>query len=146
MSGSPDVARKLGIRPGQRICLLDASPNSAALLRATCADAEFDDALTQGHYDLIFLWPHTLDGFSEWLAKLQRRIQPDGALWVVIPKKAIAKQRGLDFTWEQMQAAALTTDLVDNKIAALTDEEYATRFVIRKERHGAYPDAMFGNG
>ncbi len=146
MSGSPDIARKLGIRPGQRICLLDATPDSAALPRATCADVEFDDALAQGHYDLVFLWPRTLDGFAARLMELQRAIAPDGAIWVVIPKQAIARKRGLDFTWEQMQAAALTTDLVDNKIAALTDEEYATRFVIRKERRGAYPDAMSGNG
>ena len=53
---------------------------------------------------------------------------------MVIPKKAVARQRGLSLTWEEMQAAALTTDLVDNKNANMTDEEYGTRFVIRKER------------
>jgi hypothetical protein len=37
-----------------------------------------------------------------------------------------------------MQAAALTTDLVDNKIVSLSDEEYATRFVIRRERRANY--------
>ena len=51
-----------------------------------------------------------------------------------MPKKAVARQRGLTLTWEEMQAAALTTDLVDNKNASMTDEEYGTRFVIRKER------------
>jgi hypothetical protein len=133
-----DLARKLGIRPGQRISLLDATHDAAALLRATCADAEFDDALAQDHYDLVFFWPRTLDGFTARLAELQRAIAPDGAVWVVIPKQAIARRRGLGFTWEEVQAAALTTDLVDNKIASLSDEEYATRFVIRKERRGRH--------
>ncbi len=40
-----------------------------------------------------------------------------------------------------MQAAALTTDLVDNKIVSLTGEDYATRFVIRKERRHLYEQA-----
>jgi hypothetical protein len=70
----------------------------------------------------------------ERFATLQRQIISDGAIWVVTPKKAVAQRRGLTLTWEEMQAAALTTDLVDNKNASMTDEEYGTRFVIRKER------------
>jgi hypothetical protein len=52
---------------------------------------------------------------------------------VIIPKKKFASERGIDFTWEEMQAAALQTDLVDNKVAAINEQENATRFVIRKE-------------
>ena len=37
-----------------------------------------------------------------------------------------------------MQAAALTTDLVDNKNAAFSEQDYATRFVIRKDRRALY--------
>jgi len=135
---SVGLLQKLGIRTGQRICLLEATPATAALLRATCSEAEFDEALAQDRYDLIFLWPRTLDGFAARLMKMQRAIAPNGAIWVVIPKRASARKCGLDFTWEEMQAAALTTDLVDNKIASLTNEEYATRFVIRRERRANY--------
>jgi hypothetical protein len=138
MGGSSDLARKLGIQPGQHICLLDATPATVALLRAACTYVEFEESLTRGHYDLIFFWPRTLDGFAARLMEMQRAIAPNGAIWIVIPKQAIARKRGFDFTWEQMQAAALTTDLVDNKIASLSDEEYATRFVIRKQRRSAY--------
>ena len=58
-----------------------------------------------------------------------------------MPKKKYARQRGIDFTWEELQAAGLQTDLVDNKIASLTEEEYGTRFVIRKERRPKYSKA-----
>jgi hypothetical protein len=36
-----------------------------------------------------------------------------------------------------MQAAGLQTDLVDNKVASVTEQDYGTRFVIRKERRAA---------
>jgi len=57
---------------------------------------------------------------------------------VVIPKKPFAQTRGIDFSWSELQEAALRTDLVDNKVASLSVEEYATRFVIRKDRRGKY--------
>ncbi len=66
---------------------------------------------------------------------------PNGAVWAGIPKQRIARQRGLTLTWEEMQAAALQTDLVDNKGASISDEEYATRFVIRKDQRASYRSA-----
>lgn len=135
--GAEALARKLGIRPGQRICLLGAPARAAGVIeRAAAGSATIMDALDAQPYESVFWWPATLDGFAERLANLRRHIKPAGSVWVVMPKKAFAAKRGLRFTWEQMQAAALTTDLVDNKIAALTSEEYATRFVIRKDRRG----------
>lgn len=131
------LARKLGIRPGQRICLLDAPTVAAEVIeRAAAGSATIADELGAFLYESVFWWPATLDGLAERLATLQRHITPAGSVWVVMPKKTFAARRGVTFTWEQMQAAALTTDLVDNKIAAVTSEEYATRFVIRKDRRG----------
>lgn len=49
-----------------------------------------------------------------------------------------ARQRGIDFSWQEMQAAGLRTDLVDNKVASITAEDYGTRFVIRKELRSKY--------
>ena len=71
-------------------------------------------------------------------AALQWRIMPDGAIWAMLLKKPIARTRSVTLTWEAMQAAALQTDLVDNKIASFSDEEYGTRFVIRRERRPSY--------
>ncbi|MFI5272885.1 MAG: hypothetical protein ACHQ4H_07635 [Ktedonobacterales bacterium] len=138
------LAQKLGLREGQRICLLDAPDAAVGLLRAVLAPAtELDTALGDGRYDLIFLWPTTADGLAGRFAALQRRIPPEGAIWAVLPKRAVARRRGIALTWETMQAAALTTALVDNKIATLTDEDYGTRFVIRKERRGAYAGELW---
>lgn len=69
---------------------------------------------------------------------MQNLILPDGAIWVIIPKKKFAREWNIDFSWEQMQAAGLQTDLVDNKVASIDDESYGTQFVIRKEKRRKY--------
>lgn len=133
----PGLAQKLGIKSGQRVCLLDAPAESAALLRRESPEGvSFSETLDSGQYDVIMFWPTQLAGLAERFAELQRRIIPDGAIWAVMPKVRYAPARGVDFRWEEMQTAALKTDLVDNKTASLSEEEYATRFVIRKERRG----------
>jgi hypothetical protein len=102
----------------------------------------FFDTLEHGPYNTILFWPTQLAGLSDRFAQLQRHILPDGAIWAVIPNKPFARARRIDFGWSDVQEAALQTDLVDNKVASLSVEEYATRFVIRKDRRGKY--AAFG--
>lgn len=135
----PDLAKKLGIKSGHSVHLHRAPARSAALIREAAPEGvEFTEKLGPGRYEIILYWPRNLAGIAEHFARLQHHIHPDGAIWVVMPKKKYALERGIDFTWEQMQAAGLQTDLVDNKIASISEEEYGTRFVIRKERRGKY--------
>jgi hypothetical protein len=133
------LAQKLGLKPGQTICLLEATLETGQVIRAACAEdvggeVTITETLNGAPFDMIFFWPRELDGLPGRFAALQRQVVSVGAIWVVLPKKAVAQRRGIALTWEEMQAAALTTDLVDNKNANMTDEEYGTRFVIRKER------------
>lgn len=136
-----DLVRKLALQPGQTLRLIDLTPAAEAILRREVPPGitflREDEALSIP-CDLIFIAPLALDGLAARFAGLQYRIVPSGAVWVVMPKKRFAASRDIAFTWEEMQAAALTTDLVDNKIASLTNEDYATRFVIRKERRHIY--------
>jgi hypothetical protein len=133
----PALARKLGLQPGQSICLLGASPEGQAAVRdALPQGAALSEKLGRGLFDLILFWPRRRKDLQASFARLQGRIRPDGAIWAVIPKKASPQSRALDFGWDELQAAGLTTDLVDNKIASITESEYGTRFVIRKDRRG----------
>jgi hypothetical protein len=136
------LATKLGLLPGMTALLLDAPGAAVGLLEA---EAPTGMTIETSHrnashtrYDLIFFWPRSLEGLASRFDALQWDMEPDGALWVVMPKQAAAKKRGITFSWNEMQAAALSTDLVDNKIASLDQEEYATHFVIRRERRHAY--------
>jgi hypothetical protein len=130
------LAEKLGIRPGHVVCLLNAPTEAATLIRQECSEVRFSDTLERGPYDVILFWPTQLAGLSGRFAPLQYHIVPNGAIWAIIPKKPFARDRGIDFGWSDVQEAALRTDLVDNKVASLSLEEYATRFVIRKDRRG----------
>src|SRR5260370_13571210 len=96
------------------------------------------EAPTGGGFDAALFWPTTLDGLTERFDRLARVISMEGAVWAVLPNKRHAPQRGINFSWEQMQAAGLRTDLVDTKIVSLSPEEYATRFVIRKDRRARF--------
>ena len=105
------LAQKLNLKPGQLICLLEATPETAQVVRAACDEALGDDAtisetLDGAPFDMIFYWPRGLEGLAGRFAALQRQIVSNGAIWVVIPKKAVAQRRGLTLTWEEMQAAA----------------------------------------
>jgi hypothetical protein len=133
------LAQKLGIKPGCRVALLDAPAASAVVVRASLPEGvAVAETLAEERYDVILFWPISLQGLSERFAALARRIVPDGAIWSVIPKKQFAPGRGITFSWMEMQAAGLRTDLVDNKECSVTPEEYATRWVIRKEHRHRY--------
>ena len=58
-------------------------------------------------------------------------IVPEGAVWVVVKKKPYRQEGEVSF--EAAQAAALPTGLVDNKECTVSDTEYATRYVVRRE-------------
>ena len=79
-----------------------------------------------------------------YFADLQRRLRPNGRLWIVLPKKAHAEATDFPHTWDEVQRAALKTDLVDNKIAAFSDELTAVRFVIRLSRRSGAAGSAAG--
>jgi hypothetical protein len=136
MSG---LAQKLGIKPGVHLRLISAPAEAAQQIReAYPPGAEILDGQPEAHCELIFFWPARRSELAENFQQLQSRITPDGAVWAVMPKKQFTRQRGIDFNWEELQAAGLQTDLVDNKIASITGEDYGTRFVIRKARRSGY--------
>jgi hypothetical protein len=130
-----NLAKKLGVQPGDTICLLGAPPEAEVAIREATPDGvRFFDALESKGYHLILFWPVSAAGLVEHFASYQDRILPEGAIWAVIPKKKYAARRGVSLTWEELQTAGLATDLVDNKVVTITSEDYGTRFVIRKER------------
>lgn len=140
MKSSVDLARKLGLRPGLRVCLLKAPKEAAAALRrAGGAAVQWSTRLGRGRYDLIFFWPTRLESAASTFDRLERHLVSNGAIWAVMPKQAHAAARGVDFSWEGMQAEGLRGNLVDNKVASITDTDYGTRFVIRRERRQAPP-------
>ena len=131
------LLKKLGIRPGQAVCFLGAKAAAISeLIRKERPDVKLLDALDGRRCDVIFYWPKPADDLPALFAELQRHIVPDGAVWAVVRTKTGRTSKGPRVEWSAVQAAALTTDLVDNKVVSLSGDEYATRFVIRKSKRG----------
>jgi len=134
------LAEKLGIEQHHAILLLDAPPDSREHL---CTNLPHEtlvtDVLDTRRYDAIFLWPQTLQGLRERLTALSQVITPHGSIWLVIPQKNIADEPGDGLGLDgRCRRSRLLTDLVDNRIVSLSAEEYATRFVIRRDRRQHY--------
>src|SRR3989304_2166883 len=137
-----DLARKLGIQPGMRVALLHPPKQVNDAIRAGApaggpwkrGGGRWKRSLGPAQVDLIFFGPSETAGLAREFARLQASLEPDGAVWAVMPKKAFAAGRGVSFSWEEMQAEGLRGDLVDNKVASITATDYGTRFVIRKAR------------
>lgn len=63
--------------------------------------------------------------------EMREAITPDGSVWVVVKKKPYRLEG--DVSFERAQAAALPTGLVDTKECSVSETEYATRYVLRRE-------------
>jgi hypothetical protein len=126
-SGTP-LARKLGIKEGALVALLDAPEAFPALLAPLPAGVELRRR-ARGPVDVVVL-------FAASRARLRRRfgaavgaIAADGGLWVAWPKKTAAVATDLDF--EFVQRLGLDAGLVDNKVAAIDATWTSVRFVVR---------------
>jgi hypothetical protein len=130
-----DLTKKMGVNPGNRICLLDPTLETAIQIVGALPSGAMPYPYEEGtSYEVIFFWPRNVQNLIGQFATLQSQIAPAGSIWAIMPKKKHAQAHGIEFSWEIMQTAALTTNLVDDKIASITDIEYGTRFVLRKDR------------
>ena len=101
-AGLTDLARKLGIQPGMRVALLHPPKQADDAIRAAApAGVHWKLSLGKTHVDLIFFWPSETAGLAREFARLQASLEPDGAVWAVMPKKAFAAGRGVSFSWDE---------------------------------------------
>jgi len=118
-------ARKLGLKPGLRLGLID-PPRGWRLV-----DPPPTAPAGDGPADVLIAFVRTaaeLDGLPD----LGERIFPDGALWVAWPRKAAGHVS--DVTENGIRDAVLPHGLVDVKVAAIDDDWSGLKVVWRKER------------
>jgi Protein of unknown function (DUF3052) len=129
-SGTP-LPRKLGIKPGQRVALLDA-PEEVRRELGAVPGAAIVDALDGGEpFDVIVTFLRWRDGFETALPALRQHMTPACGLWVAWPKRAAKVPT--DMTEHVVREVALPTGLVDNKVCAIDDVWSGLRLVIRRE-------------
>ncbi len=128
-SGTP-LSKKLGIKPGARLCFVNAPPGYSALLEPLPADVTHvgteSDAL-----DLVHGFVRSRADLVALIQLYKNRIKQDGAIWVSWPKKAA--KIATDVTEDMVREVALPQGLVDIKVCAVDETWSGLKLVIRKE-------------
>jgi hypothetical protein len=127
-SGTP-LARKLGIKPGGRVHVIDAPRGFRALLAPLPERVVFESQLSQSA-DIIVVFSQNLAGLRVRLAVLRGAMRSDAAAWVAWPKKASGVRT--DVTENAIRDLALAIGLVDVKVCAIDDVWSGLKVVIRK--------------
>ncbi len=133
-SGTP-LAKKLGMKAGMRVVLVDAPDGFVDLLGELPEGIE----VTAGEaptapVDILHIFTNLRDDLFRSLDGGQRSIKQDGAIWVSWYKKA--SKMPTEITEDLIREAALPLGLVDVKVCAVDDKWSGLKLVIRKENRG----------
>lgn len=125
-SGTP-LPKKLGIKPGFRVVLLQTPADVKIELRSTLAACQAS-TLATGNLDFIFLFAKNRAALDAELTHAARALAPAGMLWVAWPKKSSGV--ATDLTEDTVREIGLAAGLVDIKVCAVTDVWSGLKFVI----------------
>jgi hypothetical protein len=126
-SGTP-LPKKLGLKEGQRIAIINEPPNFLRDLGALPANTQRVKRLS-APLDLVLLFVDHEKTLSIQFSSLAKKLSNNGMIWVAWPKKSSGVPT--DLTFERVQRIGLKCSLVDVKICAVNDVWSGLKFVIR---------------
>lgn len=130
-SGTP-LPRKLGIKSGMSMAVLNAPPNLDAILGELPERVTTSQRLS-GHRDLVLIFITRQADLAARVPALTSAIAPNGMVWVAWPKRASKIET--DMTEDVIREIVLpSSDLVDVKVCAIDHVWSGLKLVIRKER------------
>ena len=127
-SGTP-LVKKLGIKAGQRVVLINAPKNFAKELQPLPENVRLKSGQPRKPLDFIILFVDSARALQKELPKLKQKLASDGILWVCWPKKSSGVETDLSF--DIVQQSGLKIGLVDVKICAVNDIWSGLKFVYR---------------
>jgi hypothetical protein len=125
-SGTP-LAKKLGIKAGFQIKLVNAPEYYFDLFTDLPGDLNYDDDLNTKK-DLIHFFTKQEEKFIKTLPLLRLQIKPSGMIWVSWPKRA--SKIITDITEDIIRNYALKIGLVDIKVCAVDEIWSGLKLVI----------------
>lgn len=126
-SGTP-LAKKLGIKEGSRIALVNAPKDFQSVLSELPDNVQFIKRSTKS-LDIILLFVLTERSLARDFAKLAAKLTANGMIWIAWPKKSSGVATDLSF--ERVQRIGLDAGLVDVKICAIDETWSGLKFVYR---------------
>jgi len=125
-SGTP-LFKKLGIKPGHRIALVDAPDRWAV--------PDLPEGVEIGAAegaDVVVAFQRSAAELAAAIEALGKAVYPDGAVWIAWPRRAGGHES--DITENGIRDVVLPLGLVDTKVAALDDDWSGLKVVWRRER------------
>ena len=133
-SGTP-LAKKLGIKPGHVVALLNAPEGFAATIDGLLKGVDLRNAAGRGQTnDVIVFFVVRSRDLADRFAALKDRLAVAGGLWVAWPERASGV--ATDVTETVVRETGLAGGLVDNKVCAIDDTWSGLRFVRRLNDRG----------
>ena len=126
-SGTP-LAKKLGIKEGSRIALVNAPKNFQSELGELPDNVQFIKRPTKS-LDIILLFVLTERALTRDFAKLAATLVSNGMIWIAWPKKTSGV--ATDLSEQRVRQIGLDAGLVDVKICAIDDTWSGLKFVYR---------------
>jgi hypothetical protein len=125
-SGTP-LYKKLGIKEGHRLAVLDAPPGWAV--------PDLPDGVALGApegADTVIAFHRAAADLAARIEPLGQAIFPDGAVWIAWPRRAGGHES--DISENGIRDVALPLGLVDTKVAAIDEDWSGLKLVWRRER------------
>jgi len=126
-SGTP-LPKKLGIKPGFRVWLVDAPADVRAELKTQLDECERVRE-AKAPLDFAMLFTKSTAHLVREFERISKRLAPAGMLWVSWPKKSSGVPADLDEN--VVREIGLAAGLVDVKVCAVTDVWSGLKFVRR---------------
>lgn len=126
-SGTP-LFRKLGIKPGTRLCPIGAPDDYFALV-APLPEGVVVERRPAASTDVVHLFVTAREPLAERLRTLRTGLKPDAAVWVSWPKKS--SKVPTTVTEDVIREVALPLGFVDVKVCAVTDVWSGLKLVVR---------------
>lgn len=126
-SGTP-LAKKLGIKEGSRIALVNAPKDFRSALGELPDNVEFVSRPTKS-LDIFLFFVMSERVLARDFAKLAEKLVTNGMIWIAWPKKSSGVTT--DLTEQRVQRIGLDAGLVDVKICAIDETWSGLKFVYR---------------
>ena len=124
-SGTP-LPKKLGIKDGTRVCLIDAPAEVRSELKAALDQCKI---VRDGELDFVMVFTKSSAVLVKESSRLAKKLTPAGMLWVSWPKKSSGVASDLDDN--RVRDIGLAAGLVDVKVCAVTEVWSGLKFVRR---------------
>ncbi len=125
--------RKLGIRPNERIVVLNAPVDYEELLDEVPEGVAILDRM-MAKPAFVHLFVTERAELERKLSALRTKLEEAGTLWVSWPKKAAKVPT--DVTEDTIRAVALPLGFVDVKVCAVDETWSGLKLIIRRENRG----------